>query len=243
MLGELVDGPTRVIVRSDAGPAAARRVLREASGVYRDVGRRFLAPRAAAAAPVTLCVISTESGYRRFVARVYGPGDYSDRGFYRADHRLAVANLARGIGNVRHELVHPLLGDDFPAIPSWLNEGVAALYGSSQVSPRGVRFLVNYRLRDLRTALAADTLPSIAELAGSGTDEVYGPAKMTYYAMARYLLLYLDGRGQLEATYRDLRSAAGDVDRRRQLVTGRVGEDRFVAWVRTLRWRPARSLH
>ena len=244
ILGEIGDGPTRVIVRGNLDARTARRVLTEARGVYRDVNRRFVAPAPAAPrSDVTLCVLASEAAYQRFIVGVFGPGDHSTHGFYRADHRLAVANLARGIGNVRHELVHPLLGDDFPGIPSWLNEGIAALYGSSTVSRRQVRFLINYRLRDLHAAIASGTLPSIAELAGSDADETYGPGKMTHYAMARYLLLYLERAGQLETTYRDLRSAAGDVDRRRRVVTGRVDEDGFVAWARTLTWRrPARSL-
>ena len=51
-------------------------------------------------------------------------------------HHATVRDNA-SVGNLRHELVHPLLGDDYPAIPAWLNEGIASLYGSAKRGKRG----------------------------------------------------------------------------------------------------------
>jgi hypothetical protein len=149
-----------------------------------------------------------------------------------------VVNLARGAGNLRHELVHPLLGDDFPTIPSWLNEGIGALYGTSVPGRAGrFRFLVNYRLRDLQAALRAGDLPGVDALVDSGEDQVYGERAMVYYALARYLLLYLDAQGRLDGFYRDVRAAGGDPDAVRALLGALVDQRQFVAWARSLRYR------
>jgi len=237
VLAELRGGATPVIVRGELTPAQARAALREVRGVYDDVARRFIAAAAGRAAPpVTLCLFASDAAYERFVRRVFGVV-LSPLGFYRRDRRLAVANLARGVGNARHELVHPLLGDDFAAIPAWLNEGIAALYGSARIGVGGARFLVNYRLRDLHAALRRGALPSLDELAAAPADDFYGDRVATHYALARYLLLYLDRRGELEAFYREVRGAGGDVDRHRRLVAARVDERAFVAWAGRLRRR------
>jgi hypothetical protein len=237
VLAELRTGPTAVVVRGELDPATARVALREIRAVYDDVARRFVSP-AAARSPVTLCLFATEAGYVRFVERTFGRG-MSPLGFYRADRRLAVANLARGIGNARHELVHPLLGDDFAAIPPWLNEGIAALYGSARTGGGRARFRVNYRLRDLQAALRRGRLPAVDELAGLGVAAFYGPDVTTNYALARYVLLYVDRRGELDALYRDLR-AAGSVGDQRRLLRERIDDAGFRAWAARLRW-PSRS--
>src|SRR5205085_8179392 len=103
----------------------------------------------------------------------------SEWGFYRPDKRVALANLGASIGNLRHELVHPLIGDDFPRIPAWLNEGIAALYGTAKWNGKRFEFLVNYRLKDLQAAIKDGTLPTIAQLAASRDADVRGDRAMT----------------------------------------------------------------
>jgi hypothetical protein len=158
----------------------------------------------------------------------------SELGFYLPGRRVAIANVGNSVGNLRHELVHPLLGDDFPEIPEWLNEGIAALYGSAKRTKRGFEFLVNYRLRDLQRALADDSLPSLEQLATAGPDEFYGKRAMVYYALARYALLYADRRGSLRDLYRDLRTAKTRQDQAK-ILTGYVDEVRFRTWATKLR--------
>lgn len=239
VLARLQDGPTPVIVRGELAVAQARAMVTLARQVYTDVNRRFVAraPRARQL-PVTLCLLASERGYRDFVLRQFGPGDHSPLGFYDPNDRIAVVNLARGAGNLRHELVHPLLGDDFPGIPSWLNEGIGALYGTS-VPGRGgrFRFLVNYRLRDLQAALRAGDLPDLDALVDADADEIYGDRAMVYYALSRYLLLYLEQQGELERFYRAVRAAGADPDAQRDLLGALVDQRQFVAWARGLRYR------
>jgi hypothetical protein len=127
-----------------------------------------------------------------------------------------------------------LLGDDFPGIPSWLNEGIASLYGSSTATKRGMTFLVNYRLRDLQRALKAGTLPTIEQLATSTEAELYGRQAMVYYALSRYVLLYVERRGKLGQLYAELRAAKRSDHA--AVLARYVNEDSFRAWARKLRF-------
>jgi len=226
--------PTPVRLRGALGQAETSRAQRETSRVVADVGRRFLQPVAAAAhPPVDLCLFETEPAYVAFTTRVCGPiPDCSPLGFYQPGRRLIVANLGRSIGNLRHELAHALIGDDFPGIPAWLNEGIGALYGTAKFDGKSFGFAVNYRMRDVKAALAAGTLPTLAQLARSNEQDVYGPRAMVYYGLARHLLLYLDQQNKLSAFYRAMRDDAHTVDAQTALLAATVDEKAFLEWVR-----------
>jgi len=129
--------------------------------------------------------------------------------------------------------VHPLIGDDFPGIPAWLNEGVASLYGSATLGKHGFTFLVNYRLRDLKRALANGTCPTLAELASSTPLDVHGDQAMTYYALSRYVLLYADRKGTLSQLYADLRRT--DRAKHPEVLARYVDETAFRRWAKQLK--------
>ena len=234
-LGTLDTGPTMVVLRASATGARAAELVKVARAVYDDVNARFVAPRKDSSPPVTLCMASTQDEYTTLTAAFADVP--SPLGFYRPDLRVSAINLARGIGNLRHELVHPLIGDDFSGIPSWLNEGMGSLYGTAKPTKSGMAFLVNYRLKDLQRALKAGTLPTLSELVGSTHADVHGDRAMTFYALGRYLMLYLDRHATLDATYAALRAAAGDADAQLAALTSSIDEDAFRAWARKLRWR------
>jgi hypothetical protein len=202
-------GRTHVVIR---GVAKRREIAPVVEQVIADVQRRFTRAQHDADPDITLCV------------------------FYRPDHRVAIANLGRSIGNLRHELVHPLIGDDFPGIPTWLNEGVAALYGSAKWNGRAFEFLVNYRLHDLQRALKDGRLPSLAELAGSTDADVHGPNGMMMYGYARYVLLFAERHGDLDKLYAELRDASGDTEKQRAVLLAHVDERAFRAWAAKLRY-------
>ncbi len=230
-IAQVTHGSTRVVIKGDA---RARDVVPVVEHILEDVARRFTRSRKDRDPDLTLCAMTGDRGYFA-VANAFGDPP-SDLGFYLPDHRVAFANLGRSIGNLRHELVHPLLGDDFPAIPAWLTEGIAALYGSSRWGKHGFEFLVNYRLRDLQRALADDTLPSLAELALTTPDDVRGQRGMMWYGYARYVLLYAERRGDLDRLYADLRDASGDAERQRDVLLAHVDERAFRAWAKRLRY-------
>lgn len=233
---------TRFVLRGRLGKRRAARMTRLAQAVVRDVSRRFLQQRdRSKRAPVDVCLFATTRAYRAFVRGVYGDdAEHSELGFYSPSRRLVVANLARSAGNLRHELLHPLLGDDFEDLPAWLNEGFGSLYGSAARTRTGFRFLVNYRLRHLKAARRAGRLPGLDELAASTHEEVYGEDAGTYYALARYLLLYLERKGKLEEFVRVLRSKPMTTAWQRNVLHRFVDQQAFLAWTGKLRY-PRRS--
>ncbi|MCG8423349.1 MAG: DUF1570 domain-containing protein [Proteobacteria bacterium] len=243
-------GMTVIILRGKLTARRARRMTRLARAVYRDVNQRFVGPRFVQMdgvrrdrrkpIPVDFCLFDSNRSYHAFVTAVFGAGDHSPMGFYSPAKRVAVANLARSVGNLRHELVHPLVGDDFAKIPAWLNEGLGSLYGTArqtQRQGRRFRFVVNYRLRHFRAADRRGQLPALGDLASSSHRQVRGDTAATYYAMSRYVLLYLDRRGQLDEFYRAMRARAPTPARQLALLQRYIDYDEFLAWARKLRYK------
>ncbi len=231
LLGEVKGGRARIVVRGEVGKAKQEEMVKLVDSIVADVERRFTKAAKQPDASVTLLLFSDPDRYRE-VAETYGPL-ISDWGFYLPAKRVAIANTGASIGNLRHELVHPLIGDDYPGIPAWLNEGVAALYGSAKLGRRGFTFLVNYRLRDLKRALANGTCPTFAKLAASTDLDVRGENAMVYYALSRYVLLYAERQGKLSQLYADLRSS--DRAKHAEVLARHLDEKAFRAWAKRLK--------
>jgi len=231
LLGEVKGNRARIVVRGEVAKPKQKVMVKLVGDVVADVERRFTQRTKDPDDGVTLLLFSNADRYRE-VAETFGPL-ISDWGFYLPDKRVAIANLDASIGNLRHELVHPLIGDDFPGIPAWLNEGVASLYGSATLGKHGFTFLVNYRLRDLKRALANGTCPTLAELAASTPLDVHGDQAMTYYALSRYVLLYADRKGTLSQLYADLRGT--DRAKHPEVLARYVDETAFRRWAKQLK--------
>ncbi|MBL8918817.1 MAG: hypothetical protein JNJ54_08170 [Myxococcaceae bacterium] len=224
-------GGTRVTIRGALSKARARQLVTLAAEVQGDVTRRFLtATDKSVLPPVELCLFERSADYDAFVAQLLeGARSLSPLGFFDPARRVVVANVGLSVGNLRHELAHALLHDDWPDIPAWLTEGVGALYGTAALERGGFRFLPNYRLRHLRAARKAGTLPTLSQLARSTADEVYGARVLEFYALARASLLYLDAHGTLRATFDALRGAT-TADARERVLLGAVQADAFFTW-------------
>lgn len=231
-------GQTPLVVRGRVSGAGAQAVRDVPRGLLADLTRRF-GVTGRPDAPVDVCVFSSTSEYRRFARAVY-PDDpeLSANGFYDPRDRLAVLRVSAGPGNLRHELVHVFVGDDYPRIPAWLDEGLGALYGTAREGPNGFEGLVNYRLRDLQAALRGGTAPSWGELASAGHADVHGPRAGVFYATARYALLHLQVRGRLEAFYRAMRDGPDDVGVHERRLAAEIDRGAFERWVTALRWPP-----
>jgi hypothetical protein len=230
IIGRIDEGPTPVIIRGRVPHREVPALVALARMVHNDVNRRFVAPRESAHPPVDLVLYEDDDEYQAIAlgyARVP-----AGQGFYRPDARVAAVNLARGRGNLRHELVHPLIVDDFPQIPAWLNEGIASMYGGARVRRGDFMFVANYRLYDLQMAIAQRTLPGRNRLAFAGRAELYGPDGATYYAVSQHVVLFLERIGKLDAYYRAVRA---DPMVRGVALAAAVDWRRFVRWARHLR--------
>lgn len=207
----------------------AERIVRQ---VHQDVKRRFSGDRdKSGLRPVDVCVFASSESYRKFAKEVMGNDEYAtDRGFFVPYRRLIVVDLGRGIGGLRHELVHALLRDEFGTLPDWLDEGLAALYVTAKWTKKGYKFQVNFRLRQLRAAREAGTLPDLAKLAASDDRDVYGKNYEAYYSLARYLLLYLDRQDRLEKFFSKIRSAPRSKEGQLKVLKKFVDYDAFLKW-------------
>lgn len=236
VIGRIGGGNTELILRGNMTRERRRGVMRIAWLTYRDLHRRFLRSRPLAnRPPVDVCIFFSDAQFHRFVRGMFGGADLPRYGFYLEQERLLVVNLSRSLGNLRHELAHPLIRDDFPEIPHWLNEGIASLYGTAEHSRRGYKFIVNYRLHHLRAAYRRGEMPTLRGLALSEYEDVHGPHWRTYYAAGRYLLMYLERGGRLSHFYRTMRAGPVNPVRQFRVMRNYVDYDQFVQWTGRIR--------
>ena len=230
-------GRTSLVLRGRLSDERAAELTEVARRVVADVNRRFIGgssvlPRP----PVDVCIFETSAEYEALVHAVYGEGDHFAYGFYMNKDRLLLVNLERSDGNLRHELVHPLLTDDYPGIPQWLNEGIASLYGSARYEDGEFRFLHSHRLFHLREAMRRAVMPNMVQLAHSDRRDVFGRAWWAYYAVSRYVLLYLEDRGTLDRFYWEMRRGQQTPRRQLALLKRYVNDRAFRRWARGLRY-------
>jgi len=230
-------GQSILILRGHLSKTRAKQMQKLASSLHRDVSRRFLKGRdKSGLRPVDVCLFSSTEAYRKFVSDVIGDDTFhDDLGFYVPYRRLVVADIERNLGSLRHELVHVLLRDDLGSVPYWLDEGIASLYVSVKPTKKRLRFVVNYRLNQLRAARAAGRLPDLKKLASSNDRDVYGSNHQAYYSLAQYLLLYLERQGKLEKFVRRLLSKPASPKWQLAVLTQYIDYKKFLAWTEKLK--------
>ena len=161
--------------------------------------------------PVRVYCFRDNSTYDAYVRSAYGRAPTTPYGFYMASERKMALNLGTGIGTLQHEIIHPLLGEDFPGVPAWFNEGFASLFELTDRDKQG-RMIGrhNWRLRDLKQAGREGRSVPLKTLMETNTDEFYGDDRGVHYATARYICLYLQRQGLLVRFYKEFRATVGD---------------------------------
>jgi len=165
---------------------------------------------------VSIWVFPDEESYMRGASATLGTIPTTPYGFYRPCRRQLVVNAGLGWGTMVHELVHAFMAADFPDAPVWMNEGLASLFEAPRDAvPNAanvgdaptIRGEVNWRLPALQAAIARGgrAAPSFDEMFGGSRGDFDGRRGALLYATSRYLLYYLQERGQLAAFYRGFR--------------------------------------
>ena len=101
-------------------------------------------------------------------------------------------NIATGGGTLVHEIVHPFVAANFPACPSWFNEGLGSLYEQCSERDGRIEGLSNWRLAGLQSAIRAGRLPTFEALTATTDREFYDADPGTNYSQARYLCYWLE---------------------------------------------------
>jgi hypothetical protein len=158
--------------------------------------------------PVTIVALSNETTYRQCAWNLDGYEPIAYSGYTQRAQRRLVYNISTGSGTLTHELAHVLALFDFPDMPEWFDEGLAALHEEAVLSPDGLTLAgtANWRNRLLVDALAADELPRLATVIK--TRSFRGEGENLNYAQVRCFCLYLQERGLLCHFYRKFRAVA-----------------------------------
>lgn len=168
------------------------------------------------ASGVYVYLMPTVGDMRQFGARVHGLDlAYGTIG-YAMDKDQSVAAVASGlnVGTVMHEITHLVMGQNYPDAPEWLEEGLASLYETS-LSCGGVTLgAPNWRGQVLQQPWAVEVTLDDAVRAPwfkYRSDEPFDPATRraaAFYSLSRYLMLHLQGSGQLAQVVREMSASA-----------------------------------
>jgi len=192
--------------------------------------------------PIRVYLFKDRQSYEGYCASTYQKPPSTPFGFYMSSERKMVMNISTGTGTLAHELVHPLLSEDFPDVPSWFNEGFASLY--EQSGPRDGKMVgfVNWRLPGLHKALKMNRAVPLKDLLGFTAGQFYGEERGVNYATARYLCMYLQEKNLLIPFYREFKvmhreepTGAAALEKVTRLKLGELEAD-WRRWVLTLRY-------
>jgi hypothetical protein len=194
-----------------AGDGGAQKLAR-----YRD-GTILAAARALKATyfqidptePIVIFLFESEGPYKRLAGKWFPKINVPHFGFYLPAERVMFMNVATGTGTLVHELTHALIAPDFPAVPSWFNEGLASLYEQCSISGDTITGHENWRLPALQRAIRENTLRPLKELIDD-PDFYRRDLVGLNYAEARYLMFHLQEKKLLSNFYRDFRDHVSD---------------------------------
>lgn len=128
-----------------------------------------------------------------------------------ADQSMVAWADGQTYGTFAHELFHVMVRSNFGDIPPFLDEGMAALYEVSGFQGRRAVGVRNWRGAILRNGWAdRPRVKDVVRMDRSAFDDITGPSDRlargakqgVNHAMARYLMLYLQERGELLAVYK-----------------------------------------
>ena len=151
---------------------------------------------------IQIWLFKNRASYYHYNRILWGASPSTPYGYYLPEKNRMMMNIASGGGTLTHELVHPYIEANFPQSPLWFNEGLASLYEQSYYRSGQVFGAVNWRLSALQAVINANAMPSLGTLMRTNRQQFLGPNREIYYAQARYLMLYLQSRKQLQHYYR-----------------------------------------
>ena len=153
---------------------------------------------------VDIWLFKDNASYRKHTWELFGERPSTHFGYYSPQHSALLMNISTGGGTLVHEIVHPYVATNFPACPTWLNEGLGSLYEACHSENGRIVGLVNWRLAGLRKCIDQERLPPFHWLFETTDEEFYGASRGDPYAQARYLCMWLEQHDLLRPFWRRL---------------------------------------
>jgi hypothetical protein len=159
---------------------------------------------------IDVWLFGSDESYIAWAKELFDETPSTPYGYYSSQHNALVMNIGTGGGTLVHEIVHPYMATNFPACPSWFDEGLASLFEQSSERDGKIVGLENWRLPALQDAIRRKSVPSTLALTRTGDQPFYDEDPGTNYAQARYLAYWLQEQGLLEDFYREFVAAADE---------------------------------
>ncbi len=192
---------------------------------------------------IEVWLFKDKRSYRKHTKELFGDEPDTPFGYFSHRENALIMNIATGGGTLVHEIVHPYVQANFPACPTWFDEGLASLYEQSSERDGRIVGLTNWRLAGLQKAIRAREVPPFKELTATTNRQFRSMDSGRNYAQARYLCYYLQENGLLRTFYRAFREAHADDPTGYETLTRVLGEDdmaafqkRWETWVLGLRF-------
>lgn len=192
---------------------------------------------------VTIYVFKNLDTYTQGLQKFFAMAPISPYGHYGHRHGYIVVNYDTGPGTLVHELTHALMAPDFPEAPIWISEGMASLYEQCRVEGNSLKGEPNWRLPELKDALTASRMVSLAQLLPMKTGDFRAKNESLNYATSRYFCKYMEERGKLRQVYSLFRTLKAADPTGRLFIEQAFGQDLevieadFHQWLATQQWR------
>lgn len=154
---------------------------------------------------IDIWLFKDKASYEKHTAEIFGDKPTTPYGYYSAQHRALIMNIATGSGTLVHEIVHPYMRANFPGCPPWFNEGMGALYEQSTERNGHIHGMTNWRLAGVQQGIADGKVLPFEKLTALNAADFYGGADgySSYYGQSRYLCYYLQEKDLLVKFYRE----------------------------------------
>jgi hypothetical protein len=157
----------------------------------------------------TIYLFKNQIDYIHYSHKLFNENPTTPYGYYRSNERVMLMNISTGTGTLVHEMVHALIDADFPAMPTWFNEGFASLFEQSKIEDGSIQGLNNWRYPIFKHAITANEVVKLRQLIEASNDQFYDDKDGYNYAEARYLCYYLQEKGLLRAYYAQFKQKHG----------------------------------
>ncbi len=144
-----------------------------------------------------------DESYRKHAKEFFNDDPTTPYGYYSPSSKALIMNISTGGGTLVHEIVHPFMEANFPAVPAWFNEGLGSLYEQSGEVGGHIHGYTNWRLPGLQRAIRMNNVPKFKTLIATTANQFYRQDAGTNYAQARYLCYYLQQKKLLVRFYKE----------------------------------------